>query len=246
MPAINKILGKWGIVLGGESYYGKIRIDKNTIDFNTGNTLVRFPANGLVLTAKLSSASRDIKSFEPFMGFYEPPGPSGRIAVLGDSSCADSSFSGAHPPTCLDLVSRTIAVVLGESTIQEEFPTAEEPQLNLVVGSAPPPEGRQEGELSRLSDLTGKRRDVCVSGEEVWINASALPSGKVSFPRVRYVDRTELTIDEEIWKYKTSSRREKTVLMYVGLLMTFGGMFFIVILSISSRNVSQKNIKNYA
>lgn len=180
------------------------------------------------------------------MGFYEPPKPSGHIAVLGDSSCADSSFSGTHPPTCLDLVSRAIAVALGESSAQEEFPTAEQPQLELVVGSTPPPEGRQEGELSRLADLAGKRRNVCVSRKEAWTNASALPSGKVSFPRVRYVDRRELTIDEEIWKYKASSRREKTVLMYVGLLFTFAGMCFIIILSISSRNISPKRAKSYA
>ena len=246
IPAINKILEKWGIVFGGESYYGKIRIDKSTIDFNTGNALTRFPANGLVLTAKLSSASRDAKPFVAFMGFYEPPQPSGRIAVLGDSSCADSSFSGTHPPTCLDLVSRTIAVAVGESSAQEEFPAAVQPSLDLVVGSTPPPEGRQEGELSRLADIAGKRRDVCVSRKELWANASVLSSGKVTFPRVRYVDRTELTIEEEIWKYRASSRREKTVLMYVGLFITFSGMCFVVILSIGSRNVTPKRPKNYA
>ena len=217
-------------------------MDKETFEFNTGNALVKFPQNGLVITAKLSSASRDAKSLVPFMGFYEPPAPSGNIVVFGDSSCADSSFSNAHPPTCLNLVSRAVAVALGETSAAEEFPAALPPQLNLVVGSALP-EGHQEGELSRLADLAGKRHGICVSEGEDWADASPLLADTVNFPRVRYVDRTELTIEEDIWKYKAANRREKTVLMYLGMAITFAGMCFIVILSISSRNLSSKRTK---
>lgn len=54
IPALNDLLSSWGIALGDIVYDGDYNIGKQTVTYASGTHIARFPAKGIVLSAKLN------------------------------------------------------------------------------------------------------------------------------------------------------------------------------------------------
>ncbi|PAA56411.1 hypothetical protein BOX15_Mlig029228g2 [Macrostomum lignano] len=106
VPALNDLLGQFGVALGDRVLDGEFRLGDRLVAFSSGCDIAKFPDDGRVLTAALADeghqlmqaggAKSRLEVRAPVLGFAhagsQPVRPgTGRIAVLGDSNCADSA-----------------------------------------------------------------------------------------------------------------------------------------------------------
>lgn len=101
IPALNTLLGPFGIAFGDAVLEGPITLEGEKIFYASGANIVKFPANGYLHAAPLSDkASTGVAQMS---GSFGGPGTTqqavlgltdhegGRIGVYGDSNCLDSS-----------------------------------------------------------------------------------------------------------------------------------------------------------
>ena len=96
VPALNKLLASWDIVLGDKVWVGNIDLGLQTLEFASGSSLISFPEDGKVLTATLKDeGSAFVHGKEmtvddvPIFGIHHAT--NGSIAIYGDSSCFDNA-----------------------------------------------------------------------------------------------------------------------------------------------------------
>ena len=96
VPALNKLLAHWNIVLSDKSWVGDISFGAQKLEFASGTSIVSFPTDSMVLTATMADESSEIVhgkevivSDVPVFGVHHAT--NGSIAVYGDSSCLDNA-----------------------------------------------------------------------------------------------------------------------------------------------------------
>jgi len=99
IPALNDLMGSWGISFTNKIYKGTIDITDNKVPYSSGTSIGKFPKSGTVIRVpKLIDQAGEILNGESnaeadiaVLGFYDPKEEhSGRIVVYGDSNCIDS------------------------------------------------------------------------------------------------------------------------------------------------------------
>jgi len=100
IPALNELLAGWGIAFGDKVLEGDISLGNHDTVFSSGTGIVRFPPDGLLVSAELNLQGEEIlagpekKETHPILGLYQSRAKAGggRLVVYGDSNCVD----GAH------------------------------------------------------------------------------------------------------------------------------------------------------
>eukprot|EP01129_Flabellula_baltica_P013902 TRINITY_DN6554_c0_g1_i1.p1 TRINITY_DN6554_c0_g1~~TRINITY_DN6554_c0_g1_i1.p1 ORF type:complete len:945 (+),score=173.31 TRINITY_DN6554_c0_g1_i1:1-2835(+) len=96
IPAVNELLETYGIAFGDRVYDGAFTLSK-TGYFASGNAIMSFPKDGILVPFELLDQSNDMINSKreshiiPVLGFYQPGPEQGRISVFGDSSCFDEA-----------------------------------------------------------------------------------------------------------------------------------------------------------
>ena len=113
VPALNKLLAAWGVVLSDKVWYGKFSIGPHAMDYASGTSLLSFPTEGKVFTTTLSDEAtemihnKDVSvSDVPIFGLHH--GDSGSVAVYGDSSCIDNA---GHVTNCYWFVEEVLHMI---------------------------------------------------------------------------------------------------------------------------------------
>eukprot|EP01122_Echinamoeba_exundans_P013063 TRINITY_DN5639_c0_g1_i1.p1 TRINITY_DN5639_c0_g1~~TRINITY_DN5639_c0_g1_i1.p1 ORF type:complete len:950 (+),score=78.82 TRINITY_DN5639_c0_g1_i1:46-2850(+) len=101
VPALNDLLGPFGIQLSSRSLRGDFFLGQSLGHFASGTSIAQFPASGLVFRAPLADESlrtglQDSENRPYILGLFQVKAPTeiatgGRVSVFGDSSCMDSS-----------------------------------------------------------------------------------------------------------------------------------------------------------
>jgi len=100
VPALNDLLAGWGIAFGDTVLDGEISLGNHDTLFSSGSALVRFPPDGVLVSAQLMDqgeeilAGKETKDTHPILGLYQTRSSAkgGRVVAYGDSNCVD----GAH------------------------------------------------------------------------------------------------------------------------------------------------------
>lgn len=99
VPALNELLGTWGIAFGDTVLEGDFSIGPHDMQYSSGTGIVRFPEEGLVIAPTSlrdqgleilgQAANADHPNAVPILGFYQTKSTEsgGRIVVYGDSNC---------------------------------------------------------------------------------------------------------------------------------------------------------------
>ncbi|CAG9857116.1 unnamed protein product [Phyllotreta striolata] len=101
VPAINELLASWDIQLGDRVFEGKYKLNEHEVYYASGNSIRKFPKNGVVVARQLTDYGAEIIGESdgflydvPVLGLVQTKSnekKSGRIIVYGDSNCIDSS-----------------------------------------------------------------------------------------------------------------------------------------------------------
>lgn len=110
VPALNELLAPFSIQLGSDVWSGDFFLGQHVGRYSSGTSIVKFPAGGFLFRAPLVREAPGDESVAdskvPILGLYQlgSNGPSepGRIAVFGDSSCAEARPGES---SCLWLIS---------------------------------------------------------------------------------------------------------------------------------------------
>eukprot|EP01112_Ceratiomyxa_fruticulosa_P020600 TRINITY_DN7060_c0_g1_i1.p1 TRINITY_DN7060_c0_g1~~TRINITY_DN7060_c0_g1_i1.p1 ORF type:complete len:1132 (+),score=259.75 TRINITY_DN7060_c0_g1_i1:307-3702(+) len=80
IPALNDLLGAFGIYLGNRIYDGEFSIDENEASFDSGTTIIGFPQRGYLVkvdlidqTKQVLKAKTEKENSVNILGFYTPP-----------------------------------------------------------------------------------------------------------------------------------------------------------------------------
>ena len=123
-PTINSLLASYFIELSKfDCYSGAMTIGPDTADYQAGAAITRFPHGGYLLTQYLQSRFTRKWLDVPVLGLYDDTkagNMSGRIAVLGDSSCFDKSAAGKH---CLWLLEPILSFLEYGEVDSKYFPS---------------------------------------------------------------------------------------------------------------------------
>jgi len=110
IPALNELLGGWGIAFGDTVLEGDIQLGSHEAQFSSGAPIIRFPPDGVLISPPLRDQGREVlgesggdatsHTKRPVLGLYQTRAGrggewgqgGGRLVVYGDSNCID----GAH------------------------------------------------------------------------------------------------------------------------------------------------------
>lgn len=187
VPAINDLLGSYGIVLGNSVYDGEIRMGDQTATYSSGTSIVSFPAGGFLTRVPLTDQTSQIlrnKSLKnsgvAVLGLYSPPvstndnetiadpteppaegniTQSGTIVVFGDSSCFDDAN---EKQSCHWLMSRILQVTnFGADPITELSNTKflADPYMDSSWNALPPARAADVS-FAKYSRVAGKNKPL--------------------------------------------------------------------------------------
>ena len=97
IPALNKLLSYWDILLGDKVWRGPFTLGRHAMEYGSGTSIISFPKTGQIITADLVDEGLEMLISKkqtvqgvPILGTYRPTSASGSVTVYGDSNCLDS------------------------------------------------------------------------------------------------------------------------------------------------------------
>ncbi|KAH8056510.1 serine-type endopeptidase [Aureococcus anophagefferens] len=129
VPALNKLLGRFGAALGAEVYDGPLPAALGDgARFQSGNAIARFPAGGWLVHAPRLARRRSLgRAKEPdgqqrvaVLGAAETA--AGRLVLFGDSGCLDEAHRQGGP--CFPLLHAALAFAAAGKRDKAVFPDA--------------------------------------------------------------------------------------------------------------------------
>lgn len=116
IPSLNQMLATFGIAFGNVVKSGTLQTGFGSYRFQSGNTIVRFPSGGEIVSArnmrehKASKPQSDRNGGTNLVKRSAPPSPvlglvkagKGAVFVYGDTDCLDTVY---RPRPCLDMIS---------------------------------------------------------------------------------------------------------------------------------------------
>lgn len=163
VPALNDLLGQFGIMLSDTVYKGKLELGHESAHFASGTSILRFPQGGMVHAQELSAFDGDShlhKTDAVVLGIIDlsstsvevPLPTAGRIAVYGDSTCLDSI---SKQPLCSWLLDALVDfVAMGD--LNHPFDLLAPLTQPLLVQHDSPVERMEGNELALVSQVISK------------------------------------------------------------------------------------------
>ena len=112
IPALNKLLSSWNIVLSDKIWKGKFTVAAHVMELVSSSSILSFHDDGQILTATLTDEASDLLNSNkitvnnvPVLGIVKPV--NGTVAVFGDSSCIDTA---GHSVKCYWLIEELLNV----------------------------------------------------------------------------------------------------------------------------------------
>ena len=142
VPALNKLLGRFGAALGAEVYDGPLPAALGDgARFQSGNAVARFPAGGWLVHAPRLARRRSLgrakepegQQRAPVLGAAETD--AGRLVLFGDSGCLDEAHRQGGP--CFPLLHAALAFAAAGKRDRAVFPDAARLDEDHARGAAP-------------------------------------------------------------------------------------------------------------
>ena len=109
IPGLNALLEGYGIAFGDAVLKGRFMLGHDfALKYASGTNIVQFPAGGFLHGADLENIASKDRGMDRFFTTGLAESGEGRIAVYGDTSCLDSSFSQER---CDDLLTAMLEYV---------------------------------------------------------------------------------------------------------------------------------------
>uniref|UniRef100_A0A7N0TYX2 Uncharacterized protein n=2 Tax=Kalanchoe fedtschenkoi TaxID=63787 RepID=A0A7N0TYX2_KALFE len=175
IPALNDILGSFGIAFGDKILNGDFFIDGEQSRYASGTDIVKFPRGGFVhrfplMDSSESRATQNVlisslaKADSPILGFLKAG--TGHIAVYGDSNCLDSSHMVTN---CYWLLKKMLDYTSNHVQDPILFSKAAKLDMPLYEEDSRLPSRRNDVNFSSYSSVLGKEL-VCKNDSrfEVW------------------------------------------------------------------------------